>query len=236
MLRPLLRCSVCMLWFSSQNHSLCFWILFAHCSRRSVFLARTSVCAASIAGGFEYSQRKIGLCTVKSSSCGTFSNCQAERSQGFHYTGEEGKKNTKKVEQTNDWKTDKNRDTKTWASIYCTLYIYAIVYVWIWRIWKYMLTNLYRVFYVMWNTWSRCSLFSLAVLAFVFSCFALLFNKKRQQQHIRRTSLTSLTAFFLPLFPLFFFFFGLFTLEMLDSGQKREVELNCCVSFLLSKA
>lgn len=60
-----------------------------------------------------------------------------------------------------------------------------------------------------------------------------LFNKKRQQQHIRRTSLTSLTAFFLPLSS---FFFGLFTLETLDSGQKREVELNCCVSFLLSKA
>lgn len=55
----------CMLWFYSQNHSLCFWILFAHCSRRSMFLAKTSVCAASIAGGFEYSQRKIGLSTVK---------------------------------------------------------------------------------------------------------------------------------------------------------------------------
>lgn len=62
----------------------------------------------------------------------------------------------------------------TWASIYSTLYIYAIVYVWIWRIWKYMLTNLYRVFYVMWNTWSRCSLLSLALLlflSFVFSFF-----------------------------------------------------------------
>lgn len=36
--------------------------------------------------------------------------------------------------------------------------------------------------------------------------------------------------------PLSSFFLGLFTLETLDSGQKREVELNCCVSFLLSKA
>lgn len=221
-----------MLWFYSQNHSLCFWILFAHCSRRSMFLAKTSVCAASIAGGFEYSQRKIGLSTVKVHRVEPSVIVKQNVLRDFT-TREKKEKNTKKVEQTNDWKTDKNRDTKTWASIYCTLYIYAIVYVWIWRIWKYMLTNLYRVFYVMWNTWSRCSLFSLAVLAFVFSCFALLFNKKRQQQHIRRTSLTSLTAFFLPLSS---FLFGLFTLETLDSGQKREVELNCCVSFLLSKA
>lgn len=108
------------------------------------------------------------------------------------------------MEQTNDWKTDKNRDTKTWASIYCTLYIYAIVYVWIWRIWKYMLTNLYRVFYVMWNTWSRCSLFSLAVLAFVFSCFALFVQQKKTTTTYQKDESDLADSFFSPPFPLSF--------------------------------
>lgn len=64
---------------------------------------------------------------------------------------------------------------ETWhEQAFIVLCIYTIVYVWIWRIWKYMLTNLYRVFYVMWNTWSRCSLVSLALHLFLF-LFSLLF-------------------------------------------------------------
>lgn len=101
-------------------------------------------------------------------------------------TGEK-KKKTKK-------KKDKNMTQHERAFI--VLCIYAIVYVWIWRIWKYMLTNLYRVFYVMWNTWSRCSLLSLALLLFLFCLlFILFFFFLSKTEHIRRTRLTLLTGF-----------------------------------------
>lgn len=68
-----------------------------------------------------------------------------------------------KAEQMNDWLQEKDKNTTQHERAFIVLCIYAIVYVWIWRIWKYMLTNLYRVFYVMWNTWSRCSLLSFSL-------------------------------------------------------------------------
>lgn len=86
--------------------------------------------------------------------------------------------------QTKEKRKDEN--TTQHERAFIVLCIYAIVYVSLWRIWKYMLTNLYRVFYVMWNTWSRCSLVSRA-LVFWFSFvyfFSPLFHLK---QHIRRT-------------------------------------------------
>jgi len=102
-------------------------------------------------------------------------------------------------ERVNDWTPGKKtRSDTTRASIYSTLYIYAIVYVWIWRIWKYMLTNLYRVFYVMWNTWSRCSLLYLPLLLCYFSSFLffffffllVLFSIINITGHIKRTGPT----------------------------------------------
>lgn len=105
--------------------------------------------------------------------CGTFSNCQPERSQGFLSTRKWKKNNNTQnmAEQTNDRKEKKRSRTQHAFIVLC---IYAIVYVWIWRIWKYMLTNLYRVFYVMWNTWSRCSPLSLSLsLSFFHSLFFL---------------------------------------------------------------
>lgn len=102
---------------------------------------------------------------------------------------------TTQEKRRNRWTTDCRKKTKTWHErAFIVLCIYAIVYVWIWRIWKYMLTNLYRVFYVMWNTWSRCSLLSLSLavlLSFVFSFFSLLLKT----EHIRRIRLTSLRTF-----------------------------------------
>lgn len=109
------------------------------------------------------------------------------------------KKKKKKAEQMNDWLQEKDKNVSQHEQAFIVLCIYAIVYVWIWRIWKYMLTNLYRVFYVMWNTWSRCSLLSLALhlfLSFVFSFFLfflIYFSKKKE--HIRRTGFTLLTDF-----------------------------------------
>lgn len=85
---------------------------------------------------------------------------------GIFSTQEKKKQEKKSVEQnerlTSRMEKEKKNDKETWhEQAFIVLCIYAIVYVWIWRIWKYMLTNLYRVFYVMWNTWSRCSLVSL---------------------------------------------------------------------------
>lgn len=79
-------------------------------------------------------------------------------------------------EKKKERKKKKDKNTTQHERAFIVLCIYAIVYVWIWRIWKYMLTNLYRVFYVMWNTWSRCSLLSLPLSLFIsFSLFALFF-------------------------------------------------------------
>lgn len=102
---------------------------------------------------------------------------------------------TQENKRRNKWTTDyrkKDKNTTQHERAFIVLCIYAIVYVWIWRIWKYMLTNLYRVFYVMWNTWSRCSLLSLSrspsLFCLLFSFFFL------KTEHIRRTRLTLLTA------------------------------------------
>lgn len=134
----------------------------------------------------------------------------------------------------NDWLQGKKKtNTTQHERAFIVLCIYAIVYVWIWRIWKYMLTNLYRVFYVMWNTWSRCSLlsfplfisFSLWSSLFISPLFLLLLLLKTE--HIRRTSLTLSTVFFL------FFIWdsqdNVFMLETLDpvvdAGWVRSVEV-----------
>lgn len=106
------------------------------------------------------------------SATGTFS--------GIFSTQEKKKQEKKKVEQNERLTSRMEKEKKmikkeTWhEQAFIVLCIYTIVYVWIWRIWKYMLTNLYRVFYVMWNTWSRCSLVSLALHLFLF-LFSLLF-------------------------------------------------------------
>lgn len=79
-----------------------------------------------------------------------------------------------------------------------------------------------------------CSL-SLSSL-FVFSCFALFVQQKKTTTTYQKDE-SDLADSLSPTPPLFSsFFFGLFTLETLVSGQRREVELSRCVSFLLSKA
>lgn len=75
--------------------------------------------------------------------------------------------------------TGKDKNMTQHERAFIVLCIYAIVYVWIWRIWKYMLTNLYRVFYVMWNTWSRCSLLSLSLSFSLFPSLFFLFCWKQ---------------------------------------------------------
>lgn len=107
----------------------------------------------------------------------------------------------KKAEQMNDWLQEKDKNMTQHERAFIVLCIYAIVYVWIWRIWKYMLTNLYRVFYVMWNTWSRCSLLSLSLsllfllsLSFLLSCSPLS-SLLLKTEHIRRTRLLWVMAF-----------------------------------------
>lgn len=98
-----------------------------------------------------------------SSLCRTFRNQNVLRD----FSTQE-KNKTKKQRKTNISLPGNLKTQHEQAFI--VLCIYAIVYVWIWRIWKYMLTNLYRVFYVMWNTWSRCSLLFLALHLFLFFC------------------------------------------------------------------
>lgn len=84
----------------------------------------------------------------------------------------------KKKKWRNKWTTDygKRQNMTQHERAFIVLCIYAIVYVWIWRIWKYMLTNLYRVFYVMWNTWSRCSLVSRSPFLSLFCLLSLSFT------------------------------------------------------------
>lgn len=100
----------------------------------------------------------------------------------FLYTGKKKKKggaNERLTYKEND------KNTTQHERAFIVLCIYAIVYVWIWRIWKYMLTNLYRVFYVMWNTWSRCSLLSLSFsisFSLLSSLFLSLFGSNRTYQ------------------------------------------------------
>lgn len=99
-----------------------------------------------------------------------------ERSQGFLYAGKQKAEN----------KLSTQERLQTWhkhEQALIVLCIYAIVYVWIWRIWKYMLTNLYRVFYVMWNTWSRCNLLFLSLSgSFPLLCLPFLFVANRTYQ------------------------------------------------------
>lgn len=68
------------------------------------FLAKTSVCAAGIAGGFEYSQRKkkIGLSTVKVHHVEPSVIVEQNVLRDFTTRGKEENKTQKKVEQTND--------------------------------------------------------------------------------------------------------------------------------------
>lgn len=139
----------------------------------------------------------------------------------------------KKAEQMNDWLQEKDKNTTQHERAFIVLCIYAIVYVWIWRIWKYMLTNLYRVFYVMWNTWSRCSLLSFSLsLSFSLLSSLFFFPLLLKTEHIRRTRLTLSTAF-LDLQGLM--------LETLDPIMKRRLSQigdggeKCC-SFLLTEA
>lgn len=130
----------------------------------------------------------------------------------------------KKAEQMNDWLQEKDTNMTQHERAFIVLCIYAIVYVWIWRIWKYMLTNLYRVFYVMWNTWSRCSLLSLSLSFSLLSSPFFLFlslSLLLKTQHIRRTRLTLLVAFF--------WTHKASRVHTWDagSGQKCRVESNC---------
>lgn len=129
--------------------------------------------------------------------------------------------------------TGKDKNMTQHERAFIVLCIYAIVYVWIWRIWKYMLTNLYRVFYVMWNTWSRCSLLSLSLS---FSLFpSLFFSLLLKTEHIRRTRLTLLTAFWTH---------KASCVHTWDAGSLQKcrlsqivmVEKKHCCSFLLTKA
>lgn len=135
----------------------------------------------------------------------------------FLYTGKKKKKGG-----ANERLTCKEKDENTTQHerAFIVLCIYAIVYVWIWRIWKYMLTNLYRVFYVMWNTWSRCSLLSLALHLFLSFVFFISLSLV-QTEHIRRTRLTLLTAFF------FFFWNRKATCaHTRDAGSRQKCRLS----------
>lgn len=83
------------------------------------------------------------------------------------FSTQELKKMAEQTKKKKEWKK-KTTKTRQHERAFIVLCIYAIVYVSLWRIWKYMLTNLYRVFYVMWNTWSRCSLVSRSLDFFLF--------------------------------------------------------------------
>lgn len=144
----------------------------------------------------------------------------------------------KKAEQMNDWLQEKDKNMTQHERAFIVLCIYAIVYVWIWRIWKYMLTNLYRVFYVMWNTWSRCSLLSLSLSFSILSSLSLFFFFflfLLKTEHIRRTRLTLSLAFWTH---------KASCVHTWDagSGQRCSLSRNCdggekhCCSFLLTKA
>lgn len=127
----------------------------------------------------------------------------------------------KKAEQMNDWLQEKDKNTTQHERAFIVLCIYAIVYVWIWRIWKYMLTNLYRVFYVMWNTWSRCSLLSLALLLFLSFVFSLVFSFCWKQNISEGLDWPCWTALFL--------FFGTHRATCVrtwDSGSRQERQVD----------
>lgn len=138
-------------------------------------------------------------------------------------------RNLKKTNKwRNKWKNkqgEKDKNTTPHERAFIVLCIYAIVYVSLWRIWKYMLTNLYRVFYVMWNTWSRCSLVSRA-LVFVLVMSTVLFFLSFQTTYQK----DKLIAHPKPLFERQEEIFGKTCYYCIDGRQRYNVYIWLCMS------